>query len=333
MIFALIDSDPFPYTRDLSPAMLREIALIRQQDEIIAYDSAKSTSEDEVRQLFTKKDGRDPCEICSSGNSQFNQEADKNGVYHKGLHSSSQSMKFCKMNADLNYRGEYYCMTQKRFHHYVTGPTMILIVGDQVIGNIGNLLNNMKIQTPICFEFLYMPECNIREIAHAIKLQFMHMGKSMNVILQGGIIQSIKDAKKSNGSVNAVTNSILKDLADFKRCLEHMDDQLTPSTTYGIRESFLYPVQSPYPPKYCKTIKDETAKQPEGDLSKYIDDINSQIYHSYRNEGILNRSGITAKCDRAFSLPRMDNVGGKAKFVKGAGTRAMRVQESHKLEC
>ena len=87
------------YTRDLSPAMLREIALTRQQDEITAYDSAKSISEDEVRLLFTKKEGRSPCDICSSGNSQFNQEADTKGVYHKGLHSSSQNMKFCKMNA------------------------------------------------------------------------------------------------------------------------------------------------------------------------------------------------------------------------------------------
>ena len=69
-VFASMDSElwmhaPLSYTKKLSDDMLREIAIIRQQDEITAYDSAKSTSEDEVKNTFLKKDGRSPCNICS----------------------------------------------------------------------------------------------------------------------------------------------------------------------------------------------------------------------------------------------------------------------------
>ena len=145
---------PLKYTLTLSSNMLRELALTRQMDKITAYDSAKSISEDEIPNHFSKKDGREPCITCSSGSTQFNQNADKEGVYHRGLHSSSQQMKFCRMNAEINYRGEYYCMMQKRYHHYVTGPIMILIVSDQILGDIGNLILGNDIHTPICFEFL-----------------------------------------------------------------------------------------------------------------------------------------------------------------------------------
>ena len=95
---------------------------------------------------------------------------------------SSQQKDFCRMNADINYKGKYYCMLQRSFHHYATGPTMTLVVTDQILGNISDIIVHKDLQTPICFEFLHMPRCNIKQISHATKLQYMHMGKSITII-------------------------------------------------------------------------------------------------------------------------------------------------------
>ena len=134
---------------------------------------------------------------------------------------------------------------------------MTLVVVDQVIGDISKLLVNKDIYTPMCFEFLYMPKCNIKDISHAIKLQYMHMRKSMTIILQGGIIQSILDAiKRGIRGVGHIAANVLQDIGELKRCLKHMDDQLTPSVTYGVRESYLYPIQLAYPPKYTRSVSD-----------------------------------------------------------------------------
>ena len=86
-------------------------------------------------------------------------------------------------------------------------------------------------------------------------------------------------------------------------------------------------VQTAYPPKYAGCTNDKFCRQPEGDLRKYIDELNSQIFRNFRDEGLLNRSGITAKCGRAFHIPRMEAVGSRVSYPGGR-----RVQEEHKYD-
>ena len=130
---------------------------------------------------------------------------------------------------------------------------MTLVVTDQILRDISQIIVHKNLQTPMCFEFIHMPRCNIKQISHAIKLQYMHMDKLMTVILQGGIIQSILDAIKDGvGSVKNVAFSVLEDINKLEKCLGRMDNQLTLSVTYGIHKSYIYPIQLPYPPKYTR---------------------------------------------------------------------------------
>ena len=59
---------PLKFTESYSNTQLKELAQSRQNAEIEAYDSAKKICENDVPKKLRKKNGREPCKVCSSGN-------------------------------------------------------------------------------------------------------------------------------------------------------------------------------------------------------------------------------------------------------------------------
>ena len=266
---------------------LADAARTRQDGERKIYVIGKHPHHKEYRAKHDRKEQvwcgkNDYCKVCSEV------ETEVKPYLQVTRHRHHSTLQY-RMNRELNYKGEYECMTcDSAKHLYITGERIALLVTSSTMANWAINAKRLGIYpgTPFHLDSVEIPGSKVLDLLHAVICEYRLHWVNIDCVVMAGLNDLL--------SPGGTAAKLMKDLHRFKSVIEGMK----PGNTCAV-------LTLPYPPKLSCLPKDKKGKWPPNFVDRTIDiwTVNEYILH-------INDSGPYKSVTRI--APRPQTFGLKA---------------------